>query len=1436
MLNEEIGHLTKDLDNVHQNQAETQKALLLKEEEIKNLKEEIKKYEIQVVNFEERIDDQSSSNVQQEALPNSDAGHRNQLQQKEMDLIAHKAEIEDHKATIDHLQRQIRQEKDAHHESINTIKEMHFTEVKRLEKEKQDVKAKFELLQRQAPSKTDHDKKIIEISNEHEERLARVRDDYEYRLMELQQAHETEMQRLQVNHEDELATIKDEADVTVEHFKAMNAQPDSLNHLVDRIHRDGIHVLSLSELAIVEQQGRGEIALQAEIETLHRDFNKQKSSYMTIIAEHESAAKILEAKNKDLLAQIGDLKAQLEDDEHRHSLQMTQIKTSAAQRERELISEKEVIEHHYSKESTLKAEIQDSIEAERAHNMTLSQDLARERTNTKSLQNEINQLHQHVDSLENEIQESRKRVTSLTAALEDERSRTKHLRESLQNEKRRNESEEAKENATIQNLRHEITVITNQRNKIQHDLEIETNNLARLKQQLEEDRSSYYRNEKNMKNHISDLTEELQSFRASYEALNDELDHERRSRSEIHIQTESHKASAQQLETRLEEERARNAGLSASLDAEKRRYKTLMNSMDAERSEMKRELDQRNATIRDQLKRIGDSEQQLVELRIKLENETRELIKAEDDCERIKDDLKRCQERISEMDRQIQQEYEMKFRSQKEFENLENELKSSRSELQALKVSYKQVEYELSENQKQMTSYLHQYDNERKQNSKRIPELEKQIHDRDAKVERLLKQITSLEHSTQSLTDELHQINIQHQTLKTKSKNTIDNVLQDHSVQLQDKEEEIQAVHARVQHQELKMNDLQNQVKHLTNKDERTVRQFNLDMADKEKEIKSHQRKISDLQTSVVSLTNELRDKEHEHEHLKRAHIDQSSEFNSLHQQLTSVKEHFEELQSTCDHLESERRRLLKHKDDNADTLEVVERLNEIVRTKDSELETLHKKTKRFDNIISDLEAQVTHLTKNNEETVRKFNFDMGEKEKEIKHYKATISELEQHKSASAGIERLNQLLKNKDHEIEQLRSRCENIEELFSQKQSQVNDMHQTLEFERHTRSQDEEADHQKRIGYLDGYRRQIETLRQKLELVVVQLKDLRGSASERNALTSLFTELQNLQETLAQPEIRPLQKSPQHQFEKIREHNEHLSTLIDRISDEKQELRETIARLEDRNSNEYDVENIIQAERSQWLQERHQLEDEIHDLKSQVRHLEAENRSSLSTAIAPSGADTEKIQKLYGHFLRAESFRKNLVYQKKYLFAIIGEFRDTEAMTTRALCILGQLPRDTRKNPNLALQRFKGVARAVIAVTRMKFLMKKWKRVKKASSTGTLSPPTSARSEVKVTRRVATSNYPPPAPSASSSRTSYTVSRTPSNVEDYRDVREGSYSRGSHQSGRSSRSESPMKSRSGSDDLNRQFENLQQKLGNVNYEVRRSTSRSSSRQQSHR
>ena len=54
------------------------------------------------------------------------------------------------------------------------------------------------------------------------------------------------------------------------------------------------------------------------------------------------------------------------------------------------------------------------------------------------------------------------------------------------------------------------------------------------------------------------------------------------------------------------------------------------------------------------------------------------------------------------------------------------------------------------------------------------------------------------------------------------------------------------------------------------------------------------------------------------------------------------------------------------------------------------------------------------------------------------------------------------------------------------------------------------------------------------------------------------------------------------------------------------------------------------------------------------QTEHERAQQRSSSA-----GSADKEKMQRLYGKYLRAESFRKALVYQKKYLLLLLGGFQ---------------------------------------------------------------------------------------------------------------------------------------------------------------------------------
>ena len=94
-------------------------------------------------------------------------------------------------------------------------------------------------------------------------------------------------------------------------------------------------------------------------------------------------------------------------------------------------------------------------------------------------------------------------------------------------------------------------------------------------------------------------------------------------------------------------------------------------------------------------------------------------------------------------------------------------------------------------------------------------------------------------------------------------------------------------------------------------------------------------------------------------------------------------------------------------------------------------------------------------------------------------------------------------------------------------------------------------------------------------------------------------------------------------------------------------------------------------------------------------------------------------QILKLYKRFIKAESFRKALVYQKKYLLLLLGGFQDCESTTLAMISQMGVYPTNAdRSYRRRGIRRFRTVAPAVLMVQRMNFLVNKSKRVSIAGS----------------------------------------------------------------------------------------------------------------------
>ncbi|XP_014804722.1 PREDICTED: pericentrin [Calidris pugnax] len=148
-------------------------------------------------------------------------------------------------------------------------------------------------------------------------------------------------------------------------------------------------------------------------------------------------------------------------------------------------------------------------------------------------------------------------------------------------------------------------------------------------------------------------------------------------------------------------------------------------------------------------------------------------------------------------------------------------------------------------------------------------------------------------------------------------------------------------------------------------------------------------------------------------------------------------------------------------------------------------------------------------------------------------------------------------------------------------------------------------------------------------------------------------------------------------------------------------------------------DADFVQELGRDAWQRERNILQNALKQAESEQAKatLETENKPVVESS-------SPKLQRLYRKYLRAESFRKALVYQKKYLLLLLGGFQDCEQATLSLIARMGIYPSPadlqhsaSRSRP---FTRFRCTVRAIVAVSRLKFLVKKWNKVSRKSAQG--------------------------------------------------------------------------------------------------------------------
>ncbi|XP_029700863.1 A-kinase anchor protein 9 isoform X4 [Takifugu rubripes] len=211
----------------------------------------------------------------------------------------------------------------------------------------------------------------------------------------------------------------------------------------------------------------------------------------------------------------------------------------------------------------------------------------------------------------------------------------------------------------------------------------------------------------------------------------------------------------------------------------------------------------------------------------------------------------------------------------------------------------------------------------------------------------------------------------------------------------------------------------------------------------------------------------------------------------------------------------------------------------------------------------------------------------------------------------------------------------------------------------------------------------------------------------------------------------------------------NAELTGFVSRLTEEKNDLRNQTLRLEEeirryrqagpatgegfnfrKGVSKSDSSGmLLSQEREAWTREKVRLEKALHQAQAQVARLRGEIRSDTLREMTGPEADNAALKRIYGKYLRSESFRKALIYQKKYLLLLLGGFQECEEATLSLLSRMGGQPAlstlESIHQRRRGLTRFRSAVRVSIALSRMRFLVKRWHKTTGISSatSGTVS-----------------------------------------------------------------------------------------------------------------
>ncbi|GCB63377.1 hypothetical protein scyTo_0004400 [Scyliorhinus torazame] len=289
---------------------------------------------------------------------------------------------------------------------------------------------------------------------------------------------------------------------------------------------------------------------------------------------------------------------------------------------------------------------------------------------------------------------------------------------------------------------------------------------------------------------------------------------------------------------------------------------------------------------------------------------------------------------------------------------------------------------------------------------------------------------------------------------------------------------------------------------------------------------------------------------------------------------------------------------------------------------------------------------------------------------------------------------------------------------------------------------------------GATSGENINLESIIQKMQLIISKLRMMANKVATsrmqhstettddedliwlQNNIQDVALQLQQLQTPIPEQNIIiPSSGSTVTLTQRLLKQNADLTGFVSRLTEEKNDLHNSLLKLQEevrkyrqrssssdqlsrRHLDDQDsVDVLIKSERIVWAKEKSNLQKALKLAEAELSKMKAEARNdALHTELLGSVSETVAVKRLYGKYLRAESFRKALIYQKKYLLLLLGGFQECEQATLSFIARMGGNLSGTNlqiiTHRSRGFTRFRSVVRVSIAISRLRFLVRRWLR----------------------------------------------------------------------------------------------------------------------------